>query len=69
MNNVFSSRLKELRAEKGLTLKYVSSTVGVPLTTYSSYERGVSEPPFSVLIALCNLFDVTSDYLIGRCDY
>ena len=66
--NIFSERLKELRKEKELTLKQVASALEIPLTTYANYEQGVREPSLSMLNALCDFYDVTSDYLIGRSD-
>ena len=66
--NTFSERLKELRKEKELTLKQVSFSLNIPLTTYANYEQGVREPSLQMLNALCDFFEVTSDYLIGRTD-
>lgn len=67
--SIFSIRLKELRQEKHLTLKEVSSLIGIPLTTYANYEQGTREPSIDMLKILCDVFDVSSDYLIGRTDY
>ncbi len=67
--NTFPKRLKALRIEKGYTLKTISNDLSVPLTTYANYEQGKREPSLQMLIAICNLLDVTSDYLIGRTDY
>lgn len=67
MNKV-SERLKELRAEKGLTLKQLSSELSIPLPTYANYERGIRELPIDLLIVICDLFEVSADYLIGRTD-
>ena len=66
--SIFSERLKELRTEQGWTLRYVSTLLNVPLTTYANYEHGTREPSLEMLNALCNVFDVSSDYLIGRTD-
>ena len=66
--NIFSTRLKELRQEKGLTLNAVSKMLGCPLTTYANYEQGVREPSLAMLKSLCTVYDVTADYLIGLTD-
>ena len=66
--NIFSTRLKELRQERELTLKAVSTLLECPLTTYANYEQGKREPSLSMINALCDLYDVTSDYLLGRTD-
>lgn len=67
--NTFSQRLKDLRQEKKLTLKQVSALLNIPLSTYANYEQGVREPSIAMLNALCDVYDVSSDYLIGRSDY
>ena len=64
----FSTKLKELRNEKGLTLKSVAMELSIPLTTYANYEQGTREPSIAMIIALCNFYDVSADYLIGRSD-
>ena len=66
--NKLSERLKDLRTERGLTLKQVASELSIPLQTYANYEHGTREPPLDLLISMCELFNVTADYLIGRTD-
>ena len=62
-------RLRALRLEKGLTLKEVSSILGINLMTYAHYEHGDREPSISMLKSLCDFYDVSADYLLGRTDY
>lgn len=62
----FNERLKELRLELGYTLKTVSSGIGIPLSTYSNYEQGIREPALDVLKLICDFYNVSADYLIGR---
>lgn len=66
--NKLSERLKELRTEKGLTLKQLSAELSIPLPTYANYERGIRELPIDLLIMICDFYNVSSDYLIGRTD-
>ena len=61
-------KLKELRAEKAMTLKEVAAELAIPLQTYAAYEHGTREPSFDMLKRLCKLYDVSSDYLIGLTD-
>lgn len=65
---MLSERLRELRQEKGWTLKQTAELLGCALTTYAGYEQGVREPSIAMLNILCDVYDVTSDYLIGRTD-
>ena len=64
-----NKRLKEVRLEKKLTIKEVSSKVGVTLSAYAHYEQGIREPSLDVLKKICTVLDVTSDYLLGLSDY
>lgn len=61
-------RLKELRIERGLKLKEVAEQLNVTIRSISRYEDGTREPSIEILIKLCDLYDVSADYLIGRSD-
>ncbi len=65
---IFANRLKELRHEKAMTLKQVSSSLDMPLMTYANYEQGKRQPSLETLNLLCDFYDVSADYLIGRTD-
>ena len=65
---MFSEKLKELRLERRLTLKELSSLLDMPLTTYANYEQGKREPSIATLKLICDFYDVSADYLIGRTD-
>lgn len=67
-NNIFGRRLNELRLSKSLKIKDVAAEIGLSPMAYNHYEWGDREPSLDVLIKLCELFDVSADYLIGRTD-
>ena len=50
--------LKVLRKRAGLTQRQAYEAIGVPQSTFSSWERGVAEPPLITLIKLCQLYGV-----------
>ena len=64
----FNEKLRQLRTELDLTLKAVSNGIGIPLSTYSNYEQGIREPSLAILKLICDFFNVSADYLIGRSD-
>lgn len=64
----FSKKLKELRNEKKLTCKEVADAIGLTKNAITNYESGIREPSLSILKSLCDFYDVTADYLIGRTD-
>jgi transcriptional regulator with XRE-family HTH domain len=61
-------RLKELRAEKGLTQAELASVLSLNQTAVGKYERGQLEPTFETLMKLSRFFEVSIDYLIGNSD-
>lgn len=61
-------RLKELRIQRGLYQKDVATKLGVDRTTYVKYENGRSEPNHEMLQKLADIFETTTDYLLGRTD-
>lgn len=59
-------RIKELRTEKGLSMRQTALELGIPYTTYISYEKEDREPNSETLIKLADYFGCSVDYLIGR---
>ena len=62
------NRLKELRLERGLTLKYMELGTGINFTTLSKYENNIQQPKLATWEKLADYFNVSVDYLIGRSD-
>lgn len=58
-------KLKRLRLEKGLTQKQVAEQIGLSIKGYNFYELNLREPPNDTLKKLCNIFNVSADYLLG----
>lgn len=59
------NRIKELRREKGLTLKELSSSTQIPISTLSSYEKEERNPKIDKFISLAKYFNVPVSYLQG----
>ena len=64
-----ASRIKELRLEKGMTQAQLGAAIGVSQKAVDYWERGVNEPKASYIFKLAQIFDVSSDYLIGLKDW
>lgn len=60
MNN-----LKHLRESKKLSMKETASQLGMPYTTYVSYEKGDREPNSDVLIKLADFYSTTIDFILN----
>lgn len=61
----FNERLKAIRRECGKTQKDVYTLLGISANGYASYEQGRTEPSIETLIKLCQIFEVSADYLLG----
>lgn len=64
----FAERLKETRMRKKLMQKEIAEHLQIATHSYQNYEGGQRRPDFETLVALADLFDVTTDYLLGRTD-
>lgn len=63
-----TENLKAARKKSGKTQKEVADSLGVGQSTYKNYECGLREPNGDTIVALANLFGVSTDYLLGRPD-
>lgn len=61
-------RLRDLREDHDLTQRAVAEYLRMPQPQYSRYETGQRDVPTAVLIALAELYQTTTDYLLGRTD-
>ena len=64
MNN-FGERLKSLRKAAGITQQELADNLGVHLQTVSKWERGISEPDFSLLGEISSVLGVSLEKLLG----
>lgn len=62
---MFADRLKEIRAEKGITQVQLAETMGVSKGTVAMWETGKREPNFETLNQLSEIFDKRIDYILG----
>lgn len=63
---MFGQRLRELRVQNGYTQETLSEKIGVSSKTIGIWERGTREPPLATVDKLANIFNVSTDYLLGR---
>ena len=59
-------RLKRLRQSMHLSQKQLARLLRVDRSTISSYESSVRQPPLDTLSRIADVFDVSTDYLLGR---
>lgn len=65
MQEIISTRIKQLRMERNLSQQEVSNAICVSQRSISSWESGENEPKASYIIKLAKFYDVSADYLLG----
>lgn len=69
MMQIFCERLKEMRHICQLTQRQMAEKIGISQPSYIRYENGKSEPTLENLDKIATIFDVSTDYLLGRSEY
>ena len=64
---IVQERLLLARRRKDWTQAEVAARVGMFKTDISKYERGTSVPTLARLVKLADVFEVSADFLLGRC--
>ena len=63
------ARIKSLRESKKMTQIDLATLINVSKANMSKYESGSVEPNLEIMNHLCDIFDVSLDYLSGRSNY
>ena len=66
---MFNDRLRSTRIARGLSLQAVCDSLHLQMRTYQRYEGGQCDPSLPVLIALADLLNVPTDFLLCRDEY
>lgn len=61
----YLQKLRALREDNDLTQEQVARVLGTSQTMYARYERGANELPLRHFITLCELYNVSSDFLLN----
>ena len=65
---MIGERLKEIRKDYGDSQSDLAEKLNVSKFTVQSWEQGKSEPSHRLLVDVCNLYHVSSDFLLGLTD-
>ncbi|MCI9916509.1 helix-turn-helix transcriptional regulator [Clostridioides difficile] len=63
---MFAKRLKELRIDAGLKQSELARKLDISPSTIGMYEQGRRSADQETLLKISDLFDVSTDYLLGR---
>jgi transcriptional regulator with XRE-family HTH domain len=62
---LFGARLKKARREANFkSAQKAAEVLGLEPHTYRKYERGDAEPNFELLVRMCNLYKVSTAYVL-----
>ena len=62
----FYPRIRDLREDSDLTQSDVAKILLISQQQYSLYEKGYRDIPTSLVIALADYYNTTTDYILGR---
>ncbi len=65
---VLGERIKELRQEKGVSLRELAKYCDVSKSALGMYENGARCPKYETLEAIADFFNVDIQYLLGKSD-
>ena len=60
-----SERIKVLREQKGMTQADLARQLGITRSSVNAWEMGISVPSTQYIVELSNMFNVSTDYLLG----
>ena len=63
---LIAQAINTLRKGKKYSQKEVAAALGITQATYSTYERGRTEPPAEILVRLAYLFGTSVDILVQK---
>lgn len=62
----YYKRIRELREDNDLTQRDVAQKLNMLQPQYFRYEQGYRDIPTDVLILLADIYNTSTDYILGR---
>lgn len=66
MDSTMAKRLIQLREKNNYSQSFVARQIGVTPALISAYEKQERNPSINKLIALADIYHVSTDYILGR---
>lgn len=60
-----ADKIKALREQKGLTQVELAKQLGITRSSVNAWELGISVPSTQYVVELADIFQVSTDYLLG----
>jgi len=64
--SILSNRIKKERESLGLNREELAKKLGVSYSAIAMYEQGNREPNNDLTVKMCEIFNCSMDYLIGK---
>ena len=61
-------RIRDMREDNDLTQRQIADYLMCDQSLYSKYERGERDVPLFVIVKLAQLYNTSTDYLVGLTD-
>ena len=61
-------RLRDMREDADMTQRELAAVLGMSQPQYNRYEQGYRDIPTDILIRLADLYNTSTDFLLGRTD-
>lgn len=68
MKTNYYRRIRDLRDDHDLSQRVLAEKLGMKQAQYSRYELGYRDIPTDILIAPADLYNTSTDYILGRTD-
>ncbi|MBO5516882.1 MAG: helix-turn-helix transcriptional regulator [Firmicutes bacterium] len=65
MELTFGEKVKNLREDADMTQTQLGIAIHATQRKVSYIERGISEPTLDDIVAICKVFHVSADYMLG----
>lgn len=66
---MFNKRLRQMRMQRKLTQQNMADKLGISLNAYQKYEQAERSPSLECLVAIADILDTSTDYLLGRDEF
>jgi len=68
MNDIFTERFNEALKETTLSQKELADRIGISKQCISDFKSGKSFPSIHTLKLICEILEISADYLLGLTD-
>ena len=66
LKNIIGSAIADMRKCAGFTQEEFAKMFNISSSSMSHYEQGTNQMPLDLIVAICDYFHVSVDYIVGR---